>query len=199
MNGRLTGFSLNRDGTQNITVTVAADFAETFDELKDSEITVEIKKARKKRSLDANAYAWVLIDKIAEKTGIRRKEVYRNAIREIGGVSQPLCMLTEAVDAFCEIWGKYGDGWQTETMPSKIEGCTTVIAFFGSSVFNSKQMSSLIDLLIQDAEQLGIPTITPKEEARLIGRMIKKEREGLQNGNQEHEGRNHQDQPHQGQ
>ena len=83
MDGRLTGFSLNRDGSQNITVTVAADFADAYDELKDSEITVEIKKARKKRSLDANAYAWVLIDKIAEKTGIRRKEVYRNAIREI--------------------------------------------------------------------------------------------------------------------
>ena len=173
MNGRLTGFSLNRDGTQNVTVTVAADFAETFDELKDSEITVEIKKARKKRSLDANAYAWVLIDKIAEKTGVRKTEVYRNAIKEIGGVSDAVCVVNKAVDRLREGWESNGVGWQTETMPSKIDGCTNVILYYGSSTYDSKQMASLIDLLIQDAEQLGIPTITPQEEARLIGQMAK--------------------------
>ena len=36
MEGRLTGFSLNRDGSQNVTVTVAGDFAETYDKLKDT-------------------------------------------------------------------------------------------------------------------------------------------------------------------
>ena len=98
MEGRLTGFSLNRDGTQNITVTVAADFSGTFDELKEEAVTVEIKKFRKHRSLDSNAYAWLLIDKIAEKTRIKKSEVYRNAIREIGGVSDTVCVVNRAVD-----------------------------------------------------------------------------------------------------
>ena len=71
MRGRLTGFSLNRDGTQNITVTVAADFGGMYDELKDADIEVEIKKAAHHRSLQANAYAWVLIDEIATRTGIK--------------------------------------------------------------------------------------------------------------------------------
>ena len=75
MRGRLTGYSLNRDGSQNVTVTVAADFGDTYDELKDAEIEIEIKKAANHRSLQANAYAWVLIDEIAKKTGIKKSEI----------------------------------------------------------------------------------------------------------------------------
>ena len=56
MTGRLRDLTVNRDGTQNVTVTVACDFSKAFDALKDKEITVEIKKASKHRSKDANAF-----------------------------------------------------------------------------------------------------------------------------------------------
>ena len=174
MEGRLTGFSLNRDGTQNITITVAADFSSDFDALKDDAVTVEIKRARKHRSLDSNAYAWVLIDRIAEKTGIKKSEVYRNAIREIGGVSTTGCFLTKAVPLLRESWEKHGLGWQVETMDSKLDGCTNVILYYGSSVFSTEQMSRLIDSLVQDAEALGIPTVSPEEEERMLQRWGKK-------------------------
>ena len=59
-------------------------------------------------------------------------------------------------------------GWQAEKTKSKLPGCTNVILWYGSSVYNSSQMASLIDSLIQDAEALGIVTITPKEQERLI-------------------------------
>ena len=168
MDGRLTGFSLNRDGTQNVTVTVAADFAATYDELKDGPVSVEIKMARKRRSLDSNAYAWVIIDQIAERTGVKKSEVYRNAIREIGGVSDTVCVIDRAVERLRQSWQRNGLGWQVETSESKIEGCTNVTLYYGSSVFDSGQMSRLIDSLIQDAEALGIPTITPKEQERML-------------------------------
>ena len=179
MEGRLTGFSLNRDGTQNITVTVAADFSGTFDELKEDAVTVEIKKFRKHRSLDSNAYAWTLIDKIAEKTRIKKSEVYRNAIREIGGVSDTVCVVNRAVDRLCQSWQKNGLGWQVETSESKLDGCTNVTLYYGSSVFGSPQMSRLIDSLIQDAEALGIPTITPQEEEKMLNAwQVKRENKG---------------------
>lgn len=175
MEGRLSGFSLNRDGTENITVTVKPGFAETYDELKDSEVTVEIKKARKHRSLEANAYAWVLIDQIAEKTGIKKSEVYRNAIREIGGVSTCIGMKNEAIATFKSIWEKNGLGNQIEVLPdSSKEGWSNVRIYFGSSTYDTAQMSRLIDSLIQDAESLGIPTITPAEEERMLQRWGKK-------------------------
>ena len=76
MEGRLTGFSLTPDGdAQNITVTVTADFRESYDELKDTAVEIQIKKARKHRSLEANAYAWVLIDQIAAKKHLKQTEV----------------------------------------------------------------------------------------------------------------------------
>ena len=177
MNGRLKDLTFNGDGTQNITVTVGDNVRELYEQLKDMEVVVEIKQAHKKRSLDANAYCWVLIDKIAEKMGLRKTDVYRQVIREIGGVSDTVCVMDKAVDRLREGWEKNGVGWQTETMPSKVAGCTNVILYYGSSVYDSKQMSQLIDSLIQEAEALGIPTITDEQAARLLGKWGKNDKE----------------------
>ena len=170
MIGKLKDLTFNGDGTQNITVTVGVNFRETYDALKDKEISIDIKQAHKQRSLTANGYAWVLIDKIAEKTGVKKSEVYRNAIREIGGVSDTVCVQDKAVDRLREGWEKNGLGWQTDTIPAKIPGCTCVVLYYGSSVYDSKQMASLIDSLIQDAEALGIPTISDQEAEKMIGK-----------------------------
>ena len=175
MEGRLTGFSLNRDGSQNVTVTVASDFGPTFDELKDVPVEITIKKAQKHRSMEANRYAWVLIDQIAAKLHMKRSEVYRNAIREIGGVSKDMFMQTDAVPLFREIWEKQGLGNQVEIVDTEEEtGWASIRVYFGSSSFDVSQFSALLDSLIQDAEALGIPTITPKEEERMLGRWAKK-------------------------
>lgn len=131
--------------------------------------TVEIKEYRQKRSLDANAYAWVLIDKIAAAVGLPKTEVYRNAIKELGGVSDTVCVMDAAVDALCNGWSHNGLGWVTETLPSKIKGCTNVILYYGSSTYDSKTMSRLIDGLIEDARNMGIETMTPQELERLEG------------------------------
>ena len=175
MEGRLTGFSLNRDGTQNVTVTVAADFGETYDELKDAAVEVTIKKAQKHRSMEANRYAWVLIDQIAARQHLKKSEVYRKAIRDIGGVSREMLMKTEAVGFFREIWEKQGLGNQVEVVDTEEEtGWSSIRVYFGSSTYDTAQMSALLDSLIQDAEALGIPTITPKEAERMLGKWAAK-------------------------
>ena len=175
MDGRLTGFSLNRDGSQNITVTVTADFGPMFDELKDTPVSVEIKKAQKHRSMEANRYAWVLIDQIAARQHVKTSEVYRNAIRDIGGVSTDMLMKADAVLPFREIWEKQGIGNQVEIIDEDLDaGVCSVRVYFGSSHFDVSQFSTLLDSLIQDAEALGIPTITPKEEERMLGKWAKK-------------------------
>ena len=57
MRGRLKDLTFGAHGEQHITITVTSDFRESYDALKDSDINVEIKKWRKPRSRDANAYA----------------------------------------------------------------------------------------------------------------------------------------------
>lgn len=169
MKGKLKDLTFGYDGSQNITVTVREDFREQFEQLRDSDVSIEIKRFRKRRSLDANAYAWVLIDKIATAMSVDKAEVYRQAIRSIGGVSEILCIQNTALEKFRAAWEQNGIGWQTDTMPSKLEGCTNVIVYYGSSTYDTQQMALLIDYLIQDAKSLGIETMSPAELDRLEG------------------------------
>lgn len=167
MQAKLKELTLNRDGSQNVTLTVSTDFRPLFDELAGKELDVEIKQHRKKRSLSANAYCWVLVDKIAARSGVDKTSVYRETIRNIGGVSDIVCCQDRAVEALRSGWQAHGVGWITETMPSKLEGCTNVILYYGSSTYDTAQMSRLIDLLVMEAKGLGIETATPQELDRL--------------------------------
>lgn len=85
MKGRLIDLAVGLDGKQRVTIAVEGDLREIFDELHEADVSVEIKKFRRKRSLDANAYAWVLIDKLAAALNMEKVEVYRELIRNIGG------------------------------------------------------------------------------------------------------------------
>ena len=67
MLGVLTSLTFNGDNSQNITVTVTEDFREEYEALKDGNVKVEITKAHSRRSLNANAYCWVLVGEIAKK------------------------------------------------------------------------------------------------------------------------------------
>lgn len=167
--GRLVDHSLLAGGRQRITIETTDDFRDEYDRLKEKEVSAEIKAWRKPRSMDANAYAWVLIDKLAGAMGITKTEVYRELIRNIGGVSEIVCVRDNAVEKLRESWQHNGLGWFTETFGSKIEGCTNVILFFGSSTYDSKQMSALIDTAVEECKQYGIETLTPDQLAQLEG------------------------------
>ena len=137
-----------------------ADFSNIYDKYKGKDINIDLKLWRPKRSGAANRYMWVLTDKIAQKLHITKDEVYREAIKEIGGCSEVFRMIDGAVDRFERVWEAQGLGWQIETVPIG-DGCTNVIAYYGSSTFDREQMTQLIENLIFEAENLGIDTDTP--------------------------------------
>ena len=56
-----------------------------------------------------------------------------------------------------------GIGWQTERFPSKLPGCVNVILYYGSSTYDSAQMSVLIDRIVEECKLQNIPTATPDE------------------------------------
>lgn len=171
MIGRLKDLTFNGDGTQNITVTVGANFRETFDMLKDKDVNVEIRKASNRRTNSQNAFAWKLIDEIAAASHKKVIDVYREALRDVGGISTITGMRDDVIPVFREGWEKGHLGRQVEIIPgSSKPGWSNVKIFFGSSEFDTEQMSRLIDNLIQDAEALGIPTITEHELQKMFGR-----------------------------
>jgi hypothetical protein len=130
-------------------------------------LRVKLTRWQEKRSLDANAYCFVLIGKIAEATGVPKNEVYREAVRNLGGNYETVCVLKKAANALCEGWSRNGLGWVTEQFPSKIDGCVNVNLYYGSSTYDTKTMSRLIENIVQDAKALDIETLTPAELARL--------------------------------
>lgn len=167
MKARLLDLSFSFDGKQRLTVELDGDFRDTFDELHEKDVDVTVKKYYKRRSLEANAYAWVLIGKIAEKKHLKKTEVYRNAIRDIGGVSELVTIKKAGFKRLQEQWMKNGIGWQVEDIGSKIPGWTNVVLYYGSSSYDTNQMTQLIESLVQDAKSLNIPT-RPEEEIKSL-------------------------------
>ena len=88
MIGRLHDLTLNRDKTQNITLTVRADFMDRYDDLFGKDLDIEIKPHREKRSLSANAYLHVLINRIAEKMNLSDEEVKAKLVIDYGVIAR---------------------------------------------------------------------------------------------------------------
>ena len=128
----------------------------------EGKLNVGLKKYRKKRSNDANAYAWVLLGELQNALNIPKEEIYRDIIKNIGSY-EVLPIKNEVVEKFRQAWSKNGLGWVTETTKSKLEGFTNVIAYYGSSTYNTKEMARLINLIIDECKQLKIET-KPQEE-----------------------------------
>jgi len=162
----------NLSGTWRVEAEIGADgispLRAFLDELKGRDASAELKVWHDKRSLDANAYAWVLIDKIAEAIREDKVSVYRATIREIGGNSQLVCARDADVGKLRRIWEGNGIGWVTETMPSRLPGCTNVLLYYGSSVYDTAQMSLLIDHLVFEAKELGVEMLPPAELERMM-------------------------------
>ena len=89
-------------------------------------------------------------------------EIYRHAIRDVGEY-EPLPIKAEAVDTFKRRWETKGVGWFVDVLDdSKLPGYKVVRAFYGSSSYDSKEMSRLLDYLVDEAQQMGIVIPTNK-------------------------------------
>lgn len=117
---------------------------------------------RQGRSLTANAYAWTLMGKLAAKLNKPVNEIYRQIILEIGDNFEVLAMPSEAVESFQAHWEGDRIGWMVVRIGDHaLHGYEEVAAYYGSSVYDSKQMSDLIDLVVQECREQGIETLPP--------------------------------------
>ena len=170
LTGRILNASIDLNGKPQMLLEIneVGDFKQGYDELKADKLSIEIKKYRPKRSHDANAFMWTLLDKLSEKLNIPKLELYRESIRNIGGNSEIVCVKNTAVDKLRNGWEHNGLGWLTDTFPSKIDGCTNVILYYGSSAYDSAQMQQLINCIIQDCKAVGVQTDTPEQILEML-------------------------------
>lgn len=125
----------------------------------------EITEYHEKRSLSANAYAWVLINKIADALRKSKEEVYFQMLKDYGQSEFVSVKTNINVKGFFKYYEEWGRGF--------VDGkeFTHYKVFKGSSEYDSKEMAILIDGIIQEAQNLGIETITPAEKERLLKEM----------------------------
>ena len=141
--------------------------ATLFADLKEADVSVEIKKAYKRRTTSANAYAWVLIDKLAAKLNRSKEEIYREAIRDIGGVSVQLTVRDDALNEFISVWDAKGIGYSVELVDRIGLHMIRVNAYYGSSSYDTAQMSRLIDYLVLCCKDQGIE-VMPHDELQSL-------------------------------
>ncbi len=170
--GKITDISLDIFARKP-KITFLADDTDTLEQIEElmscAKLSVEVKKWRKKRSIDANAFAWVLINKIAEKLETTSLEVYRREIRELG-ICEVIPIKNEAVERFVDTWQKQGTGkgWICDTEKSKLDGYTNVYAYYGSSSYNTAEMSRLINNIVEECKSLNIETKSEEELNSLL-------------------------------
>ena len=168
MRGRLVDLSMGMNRKQRITIEVDRDFRADFDRLKDAELDVEIKKHRNRRSLSANAYFHVLVNKIAAERGDSDEAAKAALVVEYGALAKDADGLTvgfklPATVDVSTIY-PYVKCFDTREENGKLFKCYLV--YKQTHLMDSKEMTRLIDGTIEVAKELGIETDTPEQLAR---------------------------------
>lgn len=158
-----------------ITLEVDGDAAD-IEKLKEKKLTVEIKQYREKRSLDANCYYWVLVGKLADVLNQSNAWVHNHMLRKYGqimviddqGVYTVLPDSDEAQKAIDEA-ETYHLKPTSQVKPGKGgKMYRTYMMLRGSSDYDTKEMSRLIDGLVSECKEAGIETLPPAELERMM-------------------------------
>ena len=126
-------------------------------------LDVEIKQHRERRSLDANAYLWVLLQKLAEALRADKDDLYLQMLGRYGQFTHVL-VRPDVVDRFIGEWRVVRN-----LGPIKVNGVYGIQlqCYFGSSTYDSKDMATLIDGVVNECKDIGIETLPPDEIARM--------------------------------
>lgn len=126
---------------------------------KGKELSVEIKQFRQKRSLDANAYMWVLLSKLAAELNADKDDLYLIMLERYG-VFTHIIVKPGVADKVKQEWRTVRELGEV-TINGKVG--VQLQCFFGSSLYDSKQMATLIDGVVYECKELGIETMTEQE------------------------------------
>lgn len=177
--GTLEGVMIDwKDRTQKIVVSVEQDAREAFEVMKDKKIKLKICEYKKKRSLDANAYYWTLVTKLSYILGLSNAEVHNHMLsaygfHEIIGGKSVYVTVPDTEEAEGQV--KRSETYHLQPTSQVREGVDGVMyrtyrILRGSSTYNTQEMSRLIDGLISECRDVGIPDceIATPDERRIL-------------------------------
>jgi hypothetical protein len=177
--GRVTGVSTDFiTGKYSITLEVneGSVIRDGYDAVKDvDKLDVKMTKYRKKRSLDANAYYWQLLTKFAQKQDMSIPFAHNYFLRRYGQIEifdgkAVYVVIPDTDEAEEKIFE--ADTYHLRPTSQVKEGkdgvmYRTYMMLRGSSDYDTKEMSKLIDGLVTEAKENGIETLPPEELERM--------------------------------
>lgn len=168
MKGRLIDFSYGVNRKARLTIELDTDFREGYEALKDLDVEVVVKKWRKKRSKDANAYFHVIVNELAIARGQSDTEVKRALIVEYGALARDTDgnVLGFKLPPSADVDSIYPYTKLFKQVVENGKPFNCYLLYKHSSDMDSKEMARLIDGAIQEARELGIDTDTPEMQAR---------------------------------
>lgn len=133
--------------------------AAELEKMKDNELRIKVVRYRKNRSINANAMLWKCINDIANEVELDTWTIYIDLLR-LYGKSTFICVKESAVESVKKQWRE-----SLELGPVTINGKPGVQmqCFFGSSTYNTEEMSRLIDGALDMMDDLGIPLPIPSD------------------------------------
>jgi hypothetical protein len=155
------------DGKPEIILRLSAPISEVkiwHEELKDLAVMdVEIKKHRNRRSLDSNAYLWVLCSKLAAVLRTSKDEVYLTMLERYGVFTHIIVKP--------QIVARVKAEWRTVKELGEVtiggQKGIQLQCYFGSHTYDTKEMGVLIDGIVSECKELDIETLSPAELERM--------------------------------
>lgn len=163
--GRIKNFT--RDiisGKQNLTLEINGDITELVEKLKDELLSIDIKKFRKSRSLDANGLLWACIGDIAKALNADKWEIYLMMLKRYGVYTYGV-FRENHIEHIKKMWR------ETEVVGEvDVNGQNGVqmLLYFGSSTYDTKEFSTLLDGVISEMKEMGLQVPADKETQRLL-------------------------------
>ena len=163
-------------GKFHLTFEVENDVSQQIAAIQEKELRITAKQWREKRSLDANAYYWVLIAKMAEAMHISKPRAHNLMLRRYGqnltidghGAYIRIPDTEKAEEMALE-----ASEWHIRPTSEVVRGndgvnYRTYVMLMGSSGYDTAEMSHLIDGLVDECKAYGIETLPPDEMDRMM-------------------------------
>ena len=132
----------------------------------DREKLFEVKPYRKKRSLNANNLLWKCIGDIASEMRMDKWEVYLMMLKRYGKFTY-ICVLPEAVDSVKKQWRECEEIGELDVNGTR---AVQMLCYFGSSTYDTKEFSVLLDGVISEMQEMGLDTPIDEEIRRALER-----------------------------
>lgn len=136
-----------------------------IDDIKECEkLSITAKKYRKKRSLDANGLLWACLGDIAAALRVDKWDIYLQMLKRYGQYTY-ICVKPKMVEAVkmqwreCEVVGNVNINGQEAVQ---------MLVYFGSSTYNTQEFSVLLDGVVSEMKEMGLPLPMPGDMKKAL-------------------------------